>query len=121
MQKLKELTNLIVDSIDDTGHEIVIKTQCDRTFVLYHDQDCCESVYIYDTKGNLNDLVGKQLKEVDWHYPELSDTDLDEPCDSYTLTDIVFITDDMTVISRWIGESNGYYSESVDLKEIIEN
>ena len=82
--------------------------------MIYHEQDCCETVQIQDTEGNWHDLIGKVITE----------TDHDETCgvldnsESSTLTTLTFKCDDATVISRWIGESNGYYSEGVDLADI---
>jgi uncharacterized protein (TIGR02996 family) len=36
-----------------------------------------------------------------------------------TTTAFIFKTDADTVVSKWIGESNGYYSESVQLEEVF--
>ena len=33
----------------------------DREFVLYHEQECCESCNIMDIVGNLNDLLGTPI------------------------------------------------------------
>ena len=36
----------------------------DQEVVLFHhDQDCCESVYVQDVVGDLNDLVGVPILE----------------------------------------------------------
>lgn len=82
-------------------------------FMFAHMQDCCESVGIADIVGDLNDLVGEPLLMVE----EVWNADGPEPeyADSYTWTFYKFATRKGYVDVRWLGESNGYYAESVDL------
>lgn len=80
-----------------------------------HDQHCCESVGVYDVCGDFADLVGVPLLQA-----EESDN-IDEPegyvpRHSYTWTFYRFASIKGSVVVRWLGESNGYYSESVDAK-----
>lgn len=96
---------------------------CDEgTFVFYHEQDCCESVSIESIVGDLEDLVGEEMlmaEDVENIFDLLKKTHEDE--DEYgskTWTFYKFATRKGYVDVRWIGESNGYYSESVDLKFI---
>lgn len=115
------LVGLVVREIDvdDCGDSLRITTECGRAFMFYHDQDCCEDVRIWDIKGNLNLLKGKRLESVESEILDDIPDDVDyKPYDSYTWTEITFRVTDATVISRWIGESNGYYSEAVDLSEL---
>lgn len=112
-----------IDVVDDPGkeHEIQITTECGRMFRFYHSVDCCESVQIAKAKdgdGNLLTLIGKTLIDVS-HATDSENDPPSEHSDSWTNTTITFRTDSETVISRWIGESNGYYSEDVDLEEIF--
>jgi hypothetical protein len=87
-------------------------------YTLYHQNDCCESVYVEDICGDLEDLEG---------WPMLiakEDTNADDPgtCggESYTWTFYNFATFKGYVTIRFLGESNGYYSEDVDcMKEIL--
>ena len=92
--------------------EMVFENDTER-YVFTHDQDCCESVDINDVVGDLQDLVGEPLlmaEEVSGYIgPE------PESADSYTYTFYKFATRRGYVDVRWLGESNGYYSESVDL------
>ena len=124
---IKKLEGLVVEYIDivsDDGDELMITTKCGKRFKFHHYQDCCENVRIWSTKGDLKKLEGHKLVSVDMDaYTE--DPDDEDPKeladtwrDSWTWTDIVFKTTDDTVISRWFGESNGYYSESVDFSEL---
>lgn len=78
-----------------------------------HDQDCCEQVYIEDICGDLNDLVGSQIVLAE----EVSSDGYPAPksADSYTWTFYRFGTVKGAVTVRWLGESNGYYSEQVDM------
>jgi hypothetical protein len=77
-----------------------------------HHQDCCESVYIEDICGDLDDLVGAPLVEAE----EVSDYEGEATGDeSYTWTFYKFATRKGFVTVRWYGSSNGYYSESVSV------
>lgn len=95
--------------------EMVFITTDGRRFVFYHDQDCCENVNINDVVGDLADLVGSPLIRAE----ERTNTTDDPPQDaeSWTWTFYEFATNKGSVTVRWLGESNGYYSESVSLAE----
>lgn len=78
---------------------------------FYHEQDCCESVSIADITGDLNDLIGEMIMEAEESTKVATG---DECCESGTWTFYRFGTRKGSVVIRWLGESNGYYSESVD-------
>lgn len=94
--------------------EMVFECEDGTKFVFYHEQDCCENVHIADVVGDLQDLVGEPLMLAE----EVSNADGPEPeySESYTWTYYKFATRKGYVDVRWLGESNGYYSESVDLR-----
>lgn len=112
------LLGLTLTVVDQSDGEVILTT-ADRSFHLHHDQDCCESVTVHDVKGDLADLIGTPLLSVketisrDW--PE--DVPSREYCESYTWTTFTFTTAKGSVTIRWLGESNGYYSESVSFIE----
>ena len=122
IQELAGKKIVAIDIVDDPkkDHEIRIEIEGGRVFRFYHNQDCCESVRIAapkDGDGSLLSLIGKEIREVTQEEDRDDGTDTDY--DSWTKTTITFRTDSETVISRWIGESNGYYSEDVDLEEVF--
>ena len=123
IQELAGKKIVAIDIVDDSSkdHEIRIEIEGGRVFRFYHNQDCCESVTIepsQDGDGSLLSLVGKEIREASMEAIESGDPPPEYP-DSWTRTTTTFRTDSETVISRWIGESNGYYSEDVDLEEIF--
>ena len=93
--------------------EMLFVTADGERFMFAHQQDCCESVDINDIVGDLQDLVGSPLLIAE----EVSGaTEPDEEhYESYTYTFYKFATRKGYVDVRWLGESNGYYSESVEL------
>jgi hypothetical protein len=87
-----------------------------ESYVFAHIQDCCESVTVDDIVGDLQDLVGTPIlvaEEANGTVPE--SYQCNESC-SWTF--YKFATFKGWVDVRWLGESNGYYSESVDLFHI---
>lgn len=124
----KTLTEVTVAK-DDQGNveSIVFRTSCGEKYWMYHDQDCCEYVYLYDVVGDLNALIGSPLLQCE------EATSEDDPDDvtsqpkfdkdayrdaSATWTFYKLATIKGYVTLRWLGESNGYYSERVDLVQI---
>ena len=110
---------------------ILFTTDQGEQYKLYHYQDCCESVDIDDIVGDLNDLVGSPIlyaEEIS-KYGDASaqtqyaflDTDPRSSYDeSYTWTFYNFATYKGYVTIRFLGESNGYYSEEVYcMKEML--
>jgi hypothetical protein len=81
---------------------------------MYHSQDCCESVYLYDIIGDLEDLIGSPILKAseESNNDDIEGTQTSD--DSHTWTFYHFATMKGYVTLRWLGESNGYYSEGVD-------
>jgi len=92
-------------------------------FLMFHEQDCCESVYLDEVIGDWEDLIGTPIfvaEEVsNRENPRLKMDEDDENYytvpDSETWTFYKFTTMKGSVTLRWYGTSNGYYSESVDI------
>ena len=92
--------------------ELYFLTECGWTYKMYHEQNCCESVYVEDITGSLVDLIGARVvsaEEISQDNPHASE--------SGTWTFYKMQTDNWTggICIRWNGESNGYYSESVSI------
>ena len=93
------------------GDELIFETETEK-FIFYHEFRCCENVFLEDITGDLNDLVGVPLLLAE----ERSE---DGKCEYGTClwTFYEFRTVKGSVTVRWFGESNGYYSESVDFRK----
>lgn len=103
------------------GGDVIRFTASDGSqYELFHEQDCCEHVYVQDIVGDLVDLVGAPILQAE----EVSNQD-DPPGyqgsewrDSYTWTFYKLATIKGYVTIRFLGESNGYYSESVSFEQV---
>lgn len=107
--------------VNRASDEIEFTTDTGQRYKLYHSQDCCESVSIEDIAGDVDDLIGTPLLQVE----EASSSDTwpegvkkDYQPESYTWTFYKLATIKGSVTIRWYGSSNGYYSEGVSFKEI---
>lgn len=120
------MQGLVLDRIDgmqEGGEEIIFRSRCGREFRMWHSQDCCESVYIEDVCGDPDDLLGEPLLVSDERSNATEDQREDvakrerDCCESFSWTFYEFRTVKGSVTLRWLGESNGYYSESVYFAE----
>lgn len=96
--------------------EMRFTSEAGDVFSFYHSQDCCESVSIEDIAGDLSDLIGSpilQAEEVSSDEPE----NYEYSDYSHTWTFYKFATANGYVTVRWLGTSNGYYSEGVYYSE----
>jgi hypothetical protein len=116
------LKNMNIEEFDDLRGVILTKIEANTDEIrfyltdtiyarLYHEQDCCESVTVEDIVGDLDDLIEVPLLMVE----ETSEND-DKNYQSGTWTYYRIRTIKGSVDIRWLGESNGYYSESVDFE-----
>lgn len=127
---------LLYIHIDKELDEILFTCNDGTQYKMYHEEDCCESVYIEDINGDINDLIGypiliaeeinnekfvedfensfklkDELMDYEWNYRNEHGESKPE---SYTWTFYKLATIKGYVDIRWYGHSNGYYSESVD-------
>ena len=75
---------------------------------MIHHQNCCETVYLADVVGSFEDLIGYPLLEVSESTVDIGNDDTSSTASYYN-----FNTVKASVQLRWVGESNGYYSETV--------
>ena len=97
-----------LSSIDKTEDEMTLITTDGESYRFYHDQDCCECVRIEDVCGDLLDLLHTPITLSEY----VTST---EDGDDSTWTFYKFATNKGSVTVRWLGTSNGYYSEKVSL------
>jgi hypothetical protein len=91
------------------SEEIFIQCTDGSTFHLYHSQDCCEYVQVEDVTGDPADLGGAYVTVAEESYNKGEES----WCESSTWTFYKIQTPKGDLTIRWLGESNGYYSESV--------
>lgn len=106
-------------SVEISDRQDAMEFTCEdgESFRAYHMQDCCEEVSIYDISGDLASLIGSPIvaassdeDSVNWPV----DAKYDNYVDSFTWTMHSFQTESgAKVVVRWLGLSNGWYSESV--------
>jgi hypothetical protein len=117
-----DLKGLILTEIKkDDDYEIRFITDSGKTFVMNHEQDCCESVSVESIVGDLQDLIGSPILIAEESTSDKVPDGVKNPeyyDDSFTWTFYKLATIKGYVDIRWFGSSNGYYSESVDFYEV---
>lgn len=107
----KTLTRIEVGNNEDDPH-IRFYCQDGSSMQMYHSQDCCENVGIEDINGDLDDLIGLPILQAE----EVTKEDSSHTWGEGMWTFYKLATVKGYVTIRWYGESNGYYSISVDVR-----
>jgi hypothetical protein len=105
-----------ISGLEPGSEEVTVTLASGAKFRLYHSQDCCENVLVEDVIGDPADLLNSPvlLAEEASQSNENPAGVVKEYQDSFTWTFYKLATLKGYVTIRWYGESNGYYSESVD-------
>ena len=85
----------------------------DCVYAFYHEQDCCESVWLTQVDGISDKIIGSRIV--------IAEEVVDEKDTEYghiTWSFYKIGTNKGMIDFRFQGESNGYYSETVDLIKI---
>lgn len=112
----EELKGKVFKSIAVSEYKIIFVCEDNTVFFMWHERDCCESVYLDDITGDFQDLIGNQilLAEETSNLEDREDDDVEVV--EYTFYKLATIKGYVDL--RWIGTSNGYYSTSVDIDRI---
>lgn len=102
-----------VSGLDEGSDEVVFVCESGFAIKLYHEQDCCEHVVLNDFDCDVDDFSGAKVLS----FEEVEGESIvdDDDMDSQTWTFYKLETDRGGLSMRWLGSSNGYYSESVDV------
>lgn len=99
----------------EKGSEVVdLYTSDGEHFRMQHDQDCCECVEVEDVVGDVEDILNTPVLSA---YESTQDGGGDYDNTS-TWTFYRLQTIKGSLVLRWLGESNGYYSEGVDFFKV---
>lgn len=106
---LSDLEGMVFTGYEKDSDYLMFFTDDNRIVLFNHDQQCWENVYLADITGDLDDLIGSEILQATCSKKDASDDDK-----SSTWTFYKFATRKGYVDLRWIGESNGNYSEEVN-------
>lgn len=112
MQSINEIQGHVFTKVETDNSDYIRFYRADGKVVkMHHWQDCCENVSIEDINGNMNDLVDTPILVAE----ERTDSGKGYYGDYYTWTFYTIRTIKGSVDIRWLGSSNGYYSERVNI------
>jgi hypothetical protein len=116
-----DLLNKTLTSVKVDEDCIIFMTSDNEKYEMFHEQECCENVFLEDVCGDWEDLIGVPLllaEEVS-NEPEpekdMKEYMVDESC-TWTFYKLSTIKGSVTI--RWFGSSNGFYSETAELHKV---
>lgn len=110
--EFSDLLGKSINVIQSNDSYIVFYADDGIEYHMFHYQDCCESVYIESIVGDIMDIMGEPILVAEEVINRQQDPDGYE---SSTYTFYKLATRKGYVDIRWVGTSNGYYSETVSL------
>lgn len=105
---------MVVTGHDDGSEMLQFRFTDGTRYKMWHEQSCCESVWLEEVHGDVADLIGHPLLMAE----EVTEQRDLEDGSSETWSFYKFATVKGYVTLRWYGSSNGSYSEEVDVAEV---
>lgn len=118
-----DISNLIGTTLlgyhifDDDDEKLIMFYDDFYNYTFYHDQDCCENVFLEGENKLLESEIKAILNSPIVLAEARTDTSNSERGNEYseTFTFYTLRTHNDTLTLRFVGRSNGYYSERVDI------
>ena len=111
---------LAIEGLEQGSEEVKIVFENGDYITQYHRMDCCEWVRVEQVDGNVEKHIGAMYQGLDEKVLTMDELPPEQlptsPNGSLTATFYTLKTSKGYLDWRWVGESNGYYSESVDCK-----
>jgi len=124
-QKIVKIETLIGKTITQihgayaNSQQVVFICSDGTKYAMYHTQDCCENVALESIDSNPQILIDSPIELAEARSDSSDPTTPPGDCDgSFTWTFYTLATNRGHITFRWFGESNGYYSEDVDLYDV---
>jgi hypothetical protein len=119
MAEFKDLEGRLVDRIvglHKDSDEVLFYMHDGAIYKMYHHTDCCEHVSIAEIVGELDEGPWDQC----WIVRAEESSEAAETSEEFESGTWTFYRLDTTrgcIVIRWLGRSNGYYSESVNFEQ----
>ena len=105
-----------IEGLEEGSNKVVITFIDGSSIIQMHDRDCCEVVEVKQVDNDPTKFIGAVVYKLDEKV--LSNEGIlgysEESFDSLTATFYTLKTSKGYLDWHWYGESNGYYSETVD-------
>lgn len=111
---VKGKTITAVYGLNKQEDSVLLSLDDNSQIEFYHEQSCCENVWLEDFEFSGRDIIGGIILDI----VLVSERQEDSVWGSKTWTFYKIQTTKGELFLRWCGESNGYYSEQVDIKYI---
>jgi len=109
---IQEMIGKLFSEVKQEDEETLVFKSETLTIEFFHDKDCCESVEIVQVDGDYRDLEDSPILMAEFEFDDsASKSRSGNDCQTWTF--YKFATTKGYVTVRWLGESNGYYSERV--------
>lgn len=110
-------TVIAIHGLEQYSDQVIFECSDDNKYIMWHEQDCCENVAVEDVVGDVNVLLNSPIKLAEVSSNNNHDEDDEDESKTWTFYKLGTINGYVTI--RWLGESNGCYSEEVTFSNII--
>lgn len=102
-----------IEGLEKYSDEVLFHSNSGDLWKMHHWQDCCETVEVEEVIGDVSDLLDSPILRAE----EVSNQE-ETVWGSQTWTFYKLATIKGEVVIRWLGTSNGYYSEAVYFEKL---
>ena len=122
MEFLEEIIGkkiVLVEGLEIDSEDVIFHLENGDKWKMYHDQCCCENVWLEDINGNVDNILNSEVLRFDEKCENDYEAEEDDMSGTYTFYTIATTKGYLDL--RWHGTSNGNYSERVDFEKLKSN